>query len=78
MGNKFGNFASQSDAENALVADGFRQNDRGFYTKPSVTGGNLFQAPRKTTALVEITSYRVDGKYAADGKDYHVFQHHFL
>jgi hypothetical protein len=35
-------------------------------------------APRKCNALVEVTSYRVDGKWAADGRDYHVFQHHFL
>lgn len=78
MGNKFGNFASIEAAESALVAEGFAKNERGMFAKRSRTGGNLFEAPRRATALVEITSYRVDGKYAADGADYSVFQHHFI
>lgn len=78
MGNAFGNFATAADAEQALIADGFTRNERGLFAKRSTTGGNLWDAPRRTTALVEITSYRVDGKYAADGRDYRVFQHHFV
>ena len=78
MGNKFGNFASEQAAIADIEADGFTLNERGYFTKRSMTGGSLMEAPRKSTAIVEITSYRVSGEYAADGKDYHVFQHHFI
>lgn len=78
MGNKFGNFASAEAAEAAIVAEGFVKNARGVFAKASVSGGNLFEAPRRCVALVEVSSYRVDGRYAADGQDYFVFQHHFL
>jgi len=78
VGNKFGNYASAEAAEAALIAEGFTKNEHGLFSKRSRTGGNLFQAPRRATALVEITPYRVDGAYAADGHDYFVFQHHFL
>lgn len=78
MGNKFGNFASANAAAAQLIAEGFTENGRGLFTKKSNTSGNLMEAPRACLALVEITSYRVDGKWAADGQDYHVFQHHFL
>lgn len=78
MGNKFGNFANEQAAIEAIEADGFRLNARGLFTKKSMTGGNLIEAPRRCSALVEITSYRVDGRWAADGQDYRVFQHHFI
>ena len=78
MGNKFGNFANEQAAIDAIVAEGFALSINGNYAKKSHTGGNLIEAPRRCVALVEISSYRVDGQYAADGKDYHVFQHHFL
>lgn len=78
MGNKFGNFSSQEAAASDLIADGFKLSDRGMYTKRDRTGGSLLAAPRAITAIVEITSYRVDGQYAADGLDYHVYQQHFL
>ena len=78
MGNKFGNFASVEAAETAIVAEGFAKNERGLFAKRGRTGGNMFEAPRRATALVEITSYRVDGQYAADGREYYVFQHHFV
>lgn len=78
MGNKFGNYATKQDAVTAIEADGFKLNERGFFTKRSMTGGNLMEQPRRCNAIVEISSYRVDGKYAADGHAYDVFQHHFL
>ncbi len=78
MGNKFGNFANEQAAIEAIAAEGFKPNERGLFTKASRTGGNLFEQPRRCTALVEISSYRVDGQYAADGKDYRVYQHHYL
>ena len=78
MGNKFGDFANEQAAISAIEADGFKANGRGYFTKRSMTGGNLMEQPRSCVAIVEITSYRVDGKYASDGKDYRVFQHHFL
>lgn len=78
MGNKFGNFASEQAAVEAIETEGFRRNGRGYFTKASRTGGNLFEAPRRATAIVEISSYRVDGEYAADGRDYLVYQHHFI
>ncbi len=78
MGNKFGNFASYKDAADAIIADGFKMNARGFFAKQSTTGGNLMEQPRRCTALVEITSYRVSGQYAPDGQDYLVYQHHFI
>lgn len=78
MGNKFGNFASYESAADAIMADGFKMNARGLFAKQSMTGGNLMEEPRKCTALVEITSYRVSGEYADDGKDYLVYQHHFI
>lgn len=78
MGNKFGNFAGYKDAADAIIADGFKMNARGFFTKQSTTGGNLMEQPRRCTALVEITSYRVSGQYASDGQDYLVYQHHFI
>lgn len=78
MGNKFGNFADYAAASSALIDDGFKLDARGFYAKASMTGGNLMERPRRCTALVEITSYRVDGQYAADGQDYQVYQHHFI
>ena len=78
MGNKFGNFASVEAAEAAIVAEGYAKNERGLFAKRGRTGGNLIAAPLRATSLVEITSYRVDGQYAADGRDYRVFQHHFV
>lgn len=78
MGNKFGNFASYEEAASAIMADGFKMNARGFFAKASMTGGNLMEEPRRCTALVEITSYRVSGEYAEDGRDYLVYQHHFI
>lgn len=78
MGNKFGNFATAEEAAADLIADGFKLNERGIYAKACRTGGNLIEAPRRCMALVEITAYRVDGEYAADGKDYQVFQQHFI
>lgn len=78
MGNKFGNYASQEIAEKAIEAEGFRKSDTGLWVKNDMTGGSLMTAPRACKAIVEITSYRVDGKWAADGRDYHVYQHHFL
>lgn len=78
MGNKFGAFANEAEAEAAIVAEGFKKNAAGLFVKASMSGGNLFAAPRKMNALVEISKYRVDGQYAADGKDYFVYQHHFL
>ena len=79
MGNKFGNYATFDAAQDALIADGFqRAPAAAHYTKKSVTGGNLMEEPRACVAFVEITSYRVDGQYAPDGKDYRVYQHHFL
>jgi len=79
MGNKFGNFATFDEAQDALIADGFKRAPASaHYNKKSVTGGNLMEVPRSIGAFVEISSYRVDGKYATDGRDYHVFQHHFI
>lgn len=78
MGNKFGNFASAAEAAADLEADGFALNERGLYAKRSMTGGNLWSEPRACTALVEITSYRVDGAYASDGEECRVYQQHFL
>lgn len=78
MGNKFGNFKTADEAASAIAAEGFELNERGFWTKMSKTSGNLMEAPRKCKAIVEITSYRVDGKYADDGKEYQVYQHHFV
>lgn len=78
MGNKFGNYTSKDQAAIALTEDGFKLNDRGLYTKSSMTGGSLMEQPRRCTAIVEISSYRVDGKWSADGKDYQVYQHHFI
>lgn len=78
MGNKFGNYASAEQAEQAIIADGFVKNERGLFAKRGTTGGNLIEHPRRTTALVEISSYRVDGAYAPNGCDYFVFQHHFI
>lgn len=78
MGNKFGNFANEQTAIEAIKAKGFTLSASGNYTKADRTGGNLIEAPRNCIAIVEITSYRVDGKWAADGLDYRVFQHHFI
>lgn len=78
MGNKFGNYASEQEAIAAIEADGFISNGRGGFSKKSRTGGNLFEAPRQCVATVYISSYHVDGQYATNGKDYRVFQHHFL
>lgn len=78
MGNKFGSFATEQEAVDAIMADGFSDTGRRYFSKKSKTGGNLMEEPRACMALVEITSYRVDGKYAADGRDYHVYQHHFI
>ena len=78
MGNKLGNFASESLAALNLVAQGFVYDDEGYFKKPSRTTGNLMEAPRKKTAIVKISSYLVDGQYAADGKSYPVFQHHYI
>ena len=79
MGNKFGNFATSELAHDAIIAEGYRQSQAGSsYTKKSVTGGSLVEEPRNITSIVEITSYRVDGKWASDGRDYLVYQHHFV
>lgn len=78
MGNKFGNFENAEAAKADLIARGFEDRGNGVFAKPGMSGGNLFEAPRKVAGLVKICSYRVDGKYAADGLGYHVFQHHFL
>lgn len=78
MGNKFGNYASENDAIMAIEVEGFTLRDNGYWGKSSVTGGSLIDAPRACTALVEITSYRVDGQYAPDGRDYRIWQHHFI
>ena len=78
MGNKFGNFASADAAAAELIAEGFARRPNGVFAKAGRSGGNLIEAPRGMVALVEISSYRVDGQYAADGKDYFIFQHHFI
>ena len=78
MGNKFGNYASLEIAQSAILAEGFKPNGHAMFTKRSVTGGNLISPPRECVAIVEITSYWVDGKWADDGKDCHVYQHHFI
>ncbi len=78
MGNQFGNYPSKESAESAILAEGYTRHSDGHFTKRSMTGGSLIDAPRACTSIVEITSYRVDGKYAADGKDYLVWQHHFI
>lgn len=78
MGNKFGNFATAQAAIADILADGFQPLPSGNFAKKCMSQGNLVEEPRAMTAIVEISSYRVDGQYAADGKDYFVFQHHFL
>jgi hypothetical protein len=79
MGNKFGSYLSHNTAEDYLLKRGFVYSAQlGYFTKMDKTSGSLTEAPTEKLCKVEITSYKVLGKFSATGKDYLVYQHHFI
>jgi hypothetical protein len=58
-------FPTEQAAADSLIADGFTRNERGYFSKPSRTGGNLLDAPRDCIAICEIIHNRVDPQWNA-------------
>ena len=58
-------FSNETAAIAALIAEGFKDNGRGYFTKKSRTGGNLMEGPRDCIAIVEIVHNRVDPEWNA-------------
>lgn len=56
-------YPSHEAAAEHLIALGFKATDTGYFTKKSVTGGNLMQAPMKCIALCKIIHNHVDPVY---------------
>lgn len=75
MGNRFGNYASEQAAIDAIELEGFAPStiSAGIWRKASMTGGNLIEAPRDCIALVKIVHIPVNPEYGAD-----YYQHEYL
>jgi hypothetical protein len=61
-------YTSEAAAIQSLEANGFKFNGNSW-AKRSMTGGNLWGAPRRTTALCKIIRNTVDPKWASEGYD---------
>ncbi len=58
-------FPTAAAAEAALIAEGFKGNDRGYFSKLSRTGGNLIEGPRECVALCRVIHNSVDPEWNA-------------
>jgi hypothetical protein len=57
-----------------LEANGFHATSNRFWSKPSMTGGNLWSAPHSTHALCSIQHNHVDPAY--NSPDYYTVKFH--
>ena len=53
-------FSTETAAIAALIAEGFKDNGRGYFTKKSRTGGNLMEGPRDCVAQCRVIHNSVD------------------
>ena len=54
-------YPTEATAVAALLANGFKPaKTEGYYSKPSMTGGNLMEGPRKCIALCTVKHHKVD------------------
>lgn len=65
MANAFGNYISKTAAEADILALGFKPSATtpGVYWQRSATVGNLYEAPRETTALARVVKRPIAAQY---------------